>query len=221
MNDPYVMIPVVGLVIYSITLHELAHAWVATWCGDPTPGRHGRLTWNPIKQLDPIYSVVLPILTYILNGFPMGFAYCPIQPSYFRKPLRDRALVAVAGPLTNVVVSGFFLLMMYIPQITPYDAVKGVPSFNFEVFLQVSRYNLLLAVFNMLPLWPLDGFDVFRVFLPGSLRRQVDQIQNAGFAVMMMVVMVVGGYLMQVIAPVVMAGYRELLPDRPPFISFY
>ena len=95
---------VVFLIIYSVTLHELGHAYVATWCGDPTPGQHGRLTWNPLVQLHPVYSVVLPIVTYLWMGFPLGWAYCPIDPSRFRHPLRDRALTALAGPAMNFAI---------------------------------------------------------------------------------------------------------------------
>ena len=218
-DDPYILVPVIALVVYSITLHELAHAWMATWCGDPTPGRAGRLTWNPIKQLDPIYSVLMPILTYFMAGFPMGFAYCPITPSNFRKPLRDRALVAVVGPLTNIALSMFFLLLLHIPQITPYDSVEG-SSRNLVVFQMVSVFNLYLAVFNMLPLWPLDGYYVLRLVLPGPVRRQLDQVEKGGFAVMLLLVMVLGGYLMQMVFPFVMEQYKHLLPNRPPFIFF-
>src|SRR5260221_529706 len=106
---------VVVLVIYTISLHELAHAWAATWLGDPTPGIHGRLTWNPLVQLDWFFSILMPLLTFYSMGWPMGFAYCPIDPSKFRRPLRDRALVAMAGPAANFAVVLVLFGLLYIP----------------------------------------------------------------------------------------------------------
>src|SRR5262245_43585090 len=119
MDFPIEKLIVVALVIYSVTLHELGHAYVATWCGDPTPGKHGRLTFNPLFQLHPVFSVLVPIITYLTIHMPLGYAFCPIDPSRFRHPLRDRAFTALAGPTMNFAIVAICVGLLWIPQISP------------------------------------------------------------------------------------------------------
>ena len=206
MDDPVVLCAVIALIIYSVSLHELAHAWVATWCGDPTPGKHGRLTWNPLAQLDPWTSFLMPLITYLLIQMPFGYAYCPTNPSFYRRPLRDKALVAIAGPITNILICGFFVGLLHIPQVAPNE------SYNQKIFFFVSYYNLYLAVFNMIPIHPLDGYSVFRVFLPGSLRRSLDQFERSDFRMGGMLAILIGSFLMPYIFPPVARLYSGLLP---------
>lgn len=171
-----VALGVVGLVIYGTSLHEMAHAYVATWLGDPTPGRNGRLTSNPIPHLTPfLTAVVLPLVGYLTSGSMLSMAYTPIDPTKFQKPLRDRALVAVAGPIANLLFMGLLIGIAWLP-------LKGVWQWYPEktvlavVLRDAAFWNLVLAVFNLLPIPPLDGYWIIRGLLPLQLRMQTDSM---------------------------------------------
>ncbi|GMV81229.1 MAG: site-2 protease family protein [Planctomycetota bacterium] len=208
MDFPIDKLIVVLLVVYTITLHELAHAWAATWAGDPTPGKHGRLTWNPIVQLHPVYSVVMPLITYLLNGWPIGFAYCPIDPSRFRKPLRDRALVGLAGPLVNFAVSLLCVGLMWLPFVVRPDLEDGA---NATILFGLAFWNLLLGLFNMLPLPGLDGYDVIRPILPLAIRQPLDRFRTMGFLPLLLALMV-GGELLGLVATPAIRFFFAILP---------
>ncbi|MCW8130290.1 MAG: site-2 protease family protein [Planctomycetota bacterium] len=185
------------LVLYSVSLHELAHAYTATYFGDPTPGRHGRLTWDPLAQLLPtwFYSMVFPALMYLTNGFLFCYAFCPIDPSRFRKPLRDRALVALAGPVTNFAIMGLFVGLLYI------KPIAQPRYYNTQIFLWTAYWNFVLGIFNLLPLPGLDGYDVLRPALPLGLRRPLDEFRRMGFLPMILAIMLGSRLLGVVIDP--------------------
>jgi Zn-dependent protease len=186
-SNTVVMLAVVAIVVYSISLHELAHAYAATWCGDPTPGRNGRLTWNPIVQLHPFYSIALPIISYFLMGWPFGFAFTPIDPSRFRRPLRDRALVGISGPLVNFLLMALLVGLLWIPGLATPPSYDFPGSYNFPVFFYAAYFNLLLGVFNLLPIPGLDGYDVIRPALPLSLRQPLDNLRRMGLVPMLLI----------------------------------
>jgi Zn-dependent protease len=147
-----IAILVIGL-LYSIVLHELAHGYVAEKLGDYTPRYAGRLTFNPLAHLDPIGSFLVPLLTYLAGGFLIGWAKpVPINPYNFEKPDRDMALVAIAGPLTNIVIA---LILASFYKVFYFNGIL------LEPVLPLIRLNLLLAVFNLIPIPPLDGSRVF------------------------------------------------------------
>jgi len=147
-----IAILVIGL-LYSIVLHELAHGYVAEKLGDYTPRYAGRLTLNPLAHLDPIGSFLVPLLTYLAGGFLIGLAKpVPINPYNFEKPDRDIALVAIAGPLTNIVIA---LILASFYKVFYFNGIL------LEPLLPLIRLNLLLAVFNLIPIPPLDGSRVF------------------------------------------------------------
>jgi len=203
---------VVALVIYGTSLHEMAHAYVATWCGDPTPGRYGRLTWNPIPHLDPLSTaVVMPLVFYMMSGSLLGMAQTPIDPSRFRRPLRDHALVAVAGPIANFLLMALLLGILWIPgiyAITP----DGTPANYLTAILpEAALWNLILGLFNLLPLPPLDGYRIARAFVPVNIRRQLDAFAAQG-AMSMMVVLVVGSLILRQFAGPIYQLFNALLP---------
>jgi Zn-dependent protease len=147
-----IAILVIGL-LYSIILHELAHGYVAEKLGDYTPRYAGRLTLNPLAHLDPIGSFLVPLLTYLASGFLIGWAKpVPINPYNFEKPDRDMALVAIAGPLTNIVIA---LILASFYKVFYFNGIL------LEPVLPLIRLNLLLAIFNLIPIPPLDGSRVF------------------------------------------------------------
>lgn len=208
-DDISVKIGVVLLVIYATSLHELAHAFVAHWLGDPTPGHHGRLTFNPIPHLTPIETaVVLPAVSYLIGFGLLCMAYTPINPSRFRKPMRDRALVSVAGPIMNLLFMGLLIGVMWF-------AVGRVqdPGNNLliNILFLAGYWNLILAVFNMIPIPPLDGYWIFRGLLPLPIRMQTDAFASNPLLGFVLVIFV-GGAVIQALHPQLISFYTSLLP---------
>lgn len=153
-----------AVLIFSAILHEVAHGYVADQLGDPTARLSGRLTLNPIPHIDPFMSIVFPLLLIFTNS-PIIFGAAkpvPIDPFNFREKRKDTALVALAGPLTNIILAVTGALLFHILDAIPFlfPAIVGV-------FLHlVIIYNLLLAILNILPIPPLDGSKVLAFFLP-------------------------------------------------------
>ena len=211
MGDPIIILFVVGLVVYSVTLHELGHAFVATWCGDPTPGKHGRLTFNPLVQLHPVYSVIMPLFCYFMFRFPFGFAFCPVDPSRFRRPLRDRALTAMAGPVMNFLIVILCVGLLWLPTLLA-TKLDDLTYFEIIVYL-VAFWNLVLGVFNLLPFPGLDGYEVARPVLPLGVRNSLDEFKQSGFLPLILAV-VVGSRLLPYVLRPAFQIFRALLPER-------
>lgn len=146
------------LVFYSIILHEISHGYVAYKLGDPTAKYEGRLSLNPLVHLDPFGTLLLPLFTaFFFNGLIFGYAKpVPYNPLYFKDKNRDPILVALAGPLVNLGLALFFLFL---------HKQNFLPQFS-SVFFSVFRINLILALFNLLPLPPLDGSKLYLLFIP-------------------------------------------------------
>lgn len=165
------LLPIIlPVLIGSLVLHELAHAWVATWLGDRTPRVQGRLTLNPIKHLDPWGSTMF-LVTFLFFAFPFGWAR-PVQVSTrnLRNPQRGMALVAVAGPIVNFLIAlGVLAVAVY--ALGSALAISGQLYFTGEGYWdQVVYYtiyaNVVLGVFNLLPIPPLDGSRIVAIFMP-------------------------------------------------------
>ncbi len=154
---PMETILVVVILIYSIILHEIAHGYVAYKLGDPTAKYSGRLTLNPIPHIDPIGTIFLPILGYLFTGFIFGWAKpVPYNPYNLRNPQRDSILIAVSGPLTNILLVLFFTSLSKTPLFLSFQ----------EPIIFGLRINLILAFFNLLPIPPLDGSKLLLLKLP-------------------------------------------------------
>jgi Zn-dependent protease len=155
-------------VLYSIIFHELAHGYVADYLGDYTARYSGRLTLNPLAHLDPIGSILLPIFTYLTGGFIFGWARpVPVNPFNFKNPKRDMAIVGIAGPLTNIFLALIFAFL--------FKTLSPILPLNQDIFLFLIRINLVLAIFNLLPIPPLDGSRVFLSFLPMEKQIYLEQ----------------------------------------------
>lgn len=156
------------IIIYSAILHEIAHGLVAYRLGDPTAKLLGRLTLNPIKHIDPFMSIIFPLLL-LLSSSPILFGGAkpvPIDPFNFKEGRKDLAISALAGPLTNLflaVLAGLIIHTVY-PQTAFWEvASSGIIGF---ILTQIVNINLLLAIFNLIPIPPLDGSKVFAMLLP-------------------------------------------------------
>ena len=150
------------ILLFSIIIHEVAHGSVANLLGDPTAKLAGRLTLNPIKHLDMFGSFLLPLFLIVLRS-PVLFGWAkpvPINPYNFRNPKRDGAKVAVAGPFANILIAlTFGLAIRFFP----------LPDSLLTVFSIIVIINLVLAIFNLVPIPPLDGSHILFNFLPESL----------------------------------------------------
>jgi Zn-dependent protease len=171
---------VIGFLILSLAIHEVAHAVVALWCGDTTARDLGRITLNPVPHIDPFMTIVLPALLLFMSGGRFAFGGAkpvPVNPANLRHPLRDMALVAIAGPLSNIVLALVFMFALhaaarfggYEPGMLMYD-----------VLLQTVVLNVVLAVFNMLPIPPLDGSRVMAYLLPAGIRDSYVRLESLG-----------------------------------------
>lgn len=174
------------IIVISLSLHEYAHAWMADRLGDPTPRLQGRLTPNPIAHIDPIGFLMI---------FFIGFGWWkPVMtnPSYFRDPVKWDFLVAMAWPLTNIILAviGWLILMVY-------GKITGLPS-AYDVlqssdlvivfWLMFTTINIWLAVFNLLPIYPLDGYRMIKVLSPsiGRWMERNGQILQIVFLVLIL-----------------------------------
>lgn len=143
--------------LLAITVHEFAHAWVSHRLGDPTPRYNERITLNPLAHIDP-----LGMITLLLFGFGWGKAV-EIDPSYYRNQRQGVMLVSVAGPVSNILMA-FFLMLGFVLLLTLNPLLQG--SFVMELLSTAFSINIVLAVFNMLPVPPLDGSKVLASLLP-------------------------------------------------------
>jgi Zn-dependent protease len=165
--------------VLGIVFHEVAHGWVANKLGDPTARMLGRLSLNPLKHIDPMFTLILPLLTFYFTGIAFGGAKpIPVTAQNFRNPRKGMAIVAAAGPLANGLMACCWLgvawaatyLSQSTPQLAPF-VYMGVAG------LQI---NLMLAVFNLVPIPPLDGSRVIVPFLPRAGVRFMDWIEPYG-----------------------------------------
>ena len=181
--------------LFAISFHESAHAWMANRCGDPTARMLGRITLNPIKHIDPIGTVVLPLIAMV-TGFPvLGWAKpTPVDPSNFKNQVADDILTSVVGPISNfLVASGAVIVLLGISFTSQAgNSIVHVLPFAYGhpdelaaqttslllplslLFYELMVINVVLGVFNLIPVPPLDGSHVLRHFLPESARRVYD-----------------------------------------------
>jgi Zn-dependent protease len=202
--------------LFAISVHESAHAWMASRRGDPTARMLGRVTLNPIKHIDPVGTVLLPVIAAV-TGFPMiGWAKpTPVDPRNFKNPVLDDVLTAVAGPVSNFLVASCALLLLALIKLSspvgqqivfgiPYGMVAPEMSTALVpaslLLYELMRINIILGVFNLIPVPPLDGSHVLRHFLPDNALRIYDTV---GMFALMALVFLGGGLLGKLIFPVI------------------
>jgi len=200
--------------LFAISVHESAHAWTASRCGDPTARMLGRVSLNPIRHIDLFGTIILPLVAAI-SGIPLlGWAKpTPVDPRNFRHPVMDDILTSVAGPVSNFIVATGALLLLggiSLSSASGHTLVTGLArgfenaasdsplAFVAELLYALMLINIVLAVFNLIPVPPLDGSHVLRHFLPDSARMVYDRI---GIFALLALVYLGGGLLWGLIRP--------------------
>lgn len=198
------------ILIFSIVLHEISHGAVAYYLGDPTAKKAGRLTLNPIPHLDPVGSILLPAILIIIatiakGGIIFGWAKpVPINPANLRDKKYGEAKVSLAGPAANfslaLVFAGFLRFVPGLAEIASLRLILG-----YVIFI-----NILLAIFNLLPIPPLDGSHILFTFLPSSMRNVKMFLYRYGFFILIFVIF----FFFQWLLPVIL-GIYELIVGFP------
>jgi Zn-dependent protease len=184
LSTPQLISVLVVPVLFAIVVHEVAHGWVAKLFGDPTAQRLGRLTLNPLKHIDPIGTILVPGLLVLTTGFVFGWAKpVPITWENLRRPKRDMAIVAAAGPAANLIMALFWAVLAKISFLLPDTAAWFGEPLRYMSFGGILA-NVLLMVFNLLPLPPLDGGRVAVGLLPGPLAWQLSRVEPYGFFIL-------------------------------------
>jgi Zn-dependent protease len=190
------------VILFAITVHEAAHGWAAFKLGDPTAKVMGRITLNPIAHIDPIGTILLPVLLVIMRAPPFGWAKpVPVNPLNFRNPRRDNLLVSAAGPLSNFgVATACMIILLFLKTANPgvnsflrsylsgytrltagFHPLEGLAIILFwAIFL-----NVFLAVFNLIPIPPLDGSGILMGVISEEAARKYDRIRPFGFIIVL------------------------------------
>lgn len=179
-------------VFTAIVFHEVAHGYMALRLGDPTARNLGRLTLNPLAHIDPIGTILVPLVSLLLSGMAFGWAKpVPINPRYFRNPFRGMLFVALAGPGMNVCLAlAATLLGRLCIALVPHTLNLGDPTLGtnllsafFKVLAYLVIFNIFFAVLNLIPVPPLDGSRVLTYFLPTEGRRVMLRLERYGFII--------------------------------------
>lgn len=195
--------------VYSIILHEIAHGLVADRLGDPTARIQGRLTLNPISHIDPLMSIFLPLFLFFSRaGIILGAAKpVPIDPYNFQNPKKDLGLVGLAGPITNILIALFFSI---IARIFPYPVLTGFLA-------TIVQLNLILAVFNLIPIPPLDGGRVLTAILPKEYANALSSIENIGILIVFFLLLFPSPLfsLSKIIFAIASSIFKIIFPSMP------
>jgi Zn-dependent protease len=185
---------IIAFLVESIVLHEISHGYVALRFGDHTAERQGRITFNPIPHIDPLWTIVIPIVAYFLSSgtFIIGGAKpVPVDPRNYRRPVMGDICVSVAGVAVNFLIAVILILMLNVVLLVSGNIAGSVAVY---VLLHAALLNIVLAMFNLIPIPPLDGSHLFKYLLPLELRRSYEMLgrTGAGFIILILVINIPG-----------------------------
>jgi len=204
--------------LFAISIHESAHAWTANRCGDPTARMLGRVTLNPVKHIDPVGTILLPLIAAFTHLPILGWAKpTPVDPRNFKRPVAHDILTAVAGPVSNLIVAACSTAVLLVISLSSQHgrqlvhSLAAINRFGFQgdetnsvlvpmtlFFYELMFINVVLAVFNLIPVPPLDGSHVLRHFLSDSVGRVYDAL---GILALFALVFLGGGLVWKAIQP--------------------
>ncbi len=198
----------IAVLVFAVIVHEMAHGYAALKLGDPTAKNEGRLTFNPIPHIDPFWSLLLPALLIFSNSpFVLGGAKpVPVDPRYFADHRRDMMIVSFAGPASNIVMGFISMVILII-------AVKfSVPFLSTPGVLRILEYSMLintvLAVFNLIPVPPLDGSKILMGLLPPGAAYKFAAVEPYGIFIIF--ILLFAGLLKVILVPAIMIMYSIL-----------
>lgn len=210
-------------ILLAVTFHEVAHGWVARRLGDPTAASLGRLSLNPLVHVDPVGTVLFPLLQVLFTGSVyFGWAKpVPVDPRYFRNPRKGMMWVALAGPATNIVlaiVAGLTVhLLLVIEPGIPGWVRAGAPTLMGQLLVPLWLMalfsiviNTVLAAFNMMPVPPLDGSRVVYAFLPRNLAATWAGLERYGLMIVLALIVFLPGSLSVLVGPALLAMFTVL-----------
>jgi Zn-dependent protease len=205
--DFIIAIFIVIILVFSAVIHEFSHGWMAYHLGDPTAKHLGRLTLNPIPHIDPFGSIIFPVMTVFLGsmlfGSPIIFAWAkpvPYNPYNLRDQKNGEMFVALAGPASNIIVALIFGTVIRIMM------MQGIDSSLIIFFGLIVFINILLAVFNLLPIPPLDGSKILFHFLPYSMHSVREILERHGMLILLIFIFFLGGFRL-IILPILLFSF--------------
>ena len=202
--DPALLLITIVVLLFSLSVHESAHAWTADLLGDPTSRYLGRVTLNPLKHIDPIGTILFPVLGLLSGGFIFGWAKpVSVNTRNLKNPKKDHLLIAAAGPLSNVMLAVFFLMGLKMISFLGLSFVRQEHAIVLPLFemCRVGLFlNVILAVFNLIPIPPLDGSWILSGFLPDNLSIFIDRIRPYSFVLLILLLM--SGVFSRILNPI-------------------
>jgi Zn-dependent protease len=211
-----VLLVLVPVLVLSLMLHELAHGYTAYRLGDPTAKRMGRLSFNPIRHLDPIGTAMF-FITYLFSNFAFGWAKpVPVSPYYFKNRQKGMALVGLAGPLTNFALAIVFVFILKALDLEPIEGLGE--SFLLQFVFMAFAVNIVLGIFNLIPVPPLDGSRIVGAFLPREAYEKWVRLDQFGMflAIGALFIVFYTGILsdtIRALANVFLGNYPDLLQE--------
>ncbi len=195
-------------VIFAVTVHEVAHGWVASQFGDQTAKSMGRLTLNPVKHIDPVGTIVVPAIMYFTSGFIFGWAKpVPINWRNLGHPRRDMAIVAIAGPAANLLMLIFWAMSAKVIILLGDDS-NHLTQLLFIMCSIGITINIVLMILNLFPVLPLDGGRILTAMLPRNLAISFSRMEPYGLIIL--VVLLLSGILWKILLPLI-GGTQTLI----------
>ncbi len=206
------------VLLFAICVHESAHAWMANRLGDPTAKMLGRISLNPIVHIDPFGTIIMPLILIVLGFPPFGWAKpTPVDPRNFKNQVKDDILTAVAGPVSNFLTAFVAVIVVAViahgSAMTIGNHMRGqtVAEALATLFYDAMWINVVLAVFNLIPLPPLDGSHVIRHFLSYNALRVYDRIGYGALIVVLFLLPMIGFNIVGILIAPFMGFFQALL----------